>query len=494
MSSDRYRIESLIARGGMAEVFRALDRAVAPPRHVALKRMLPSLAGDPSLARLFEDEARIASRLAHPNVVAVLDVGVHEGRPFQVLELVDGPDASRVLEQRTFPPELALWICAEVAAALAHAHGATGETGEPLGIVHRDVSPSNVLLSRDGRVKLGDFGIALGADRRERTATGTTKGKAAYMSPEQTLGAKVDGRADVFGLGCTLHALITGKSPLADPDAMAGLLAGEPAPLSAALPESVRAIVAKAIAPRAVGRFATMAAMEEACRRALDAAPIDLAAWLAAEAPSLVAHPEPLAQLPSRSRWRWAAPAALAVIGLVGSSLLAFGDREESIDTGAIHVSDADADAAVSEPDASDAHASEPDAGDADASDADAGSADAATASRVDSGAPRRSIAAVLEPHLEVPSDPLPEPARWGVVNFRLPRGARVTLDGGTTPFRDARRGHACDTTGLCHLPVGLHRLLVTAPDGSREVSALCVIEGVTLQAFAPLPETLGCD
>lgn len=495
----RYRIETLIGRGGMAEVHRARDgeRNVA----VAIKRMLPSVAEDGALATLFEDEATIAGRLRHPNLVAVLDAGTLGGRPFQALELVDGCDAGALLERTVMPAPLALWVAEQIATGLAHAHAATGPDGEPLGIVHRDVSPSNVLLGRDGTVKLGDFGIAVGKDRRERTRTGLTKGKAAYMAPEQTLGSAVDARTDVFGLGCTLAALMTGKSPLADPDAVAGLLAGEAVPLSHAMDGHAAAIVARAISPRPSTRFPSMEAMASACGAAatqMGATREALAIWMSDHAPARAAGSPATIEVPPQRRRPWAGVAAamLALLavgiawrayeappGLVASDPPAPETPpiapyiEPPIDLPRVAP---EAELVMPEPERT---TSEPTTSEPMTSE---------RATRV------ATTARAVIPH-EAPAAPTTERAApsspgWGVVNFRLPRDARVTLDGGATPFRDVQRGHACDTTGLCHLAAGRHTVSVTAPDGERATATLCVVEEATVRASWPLPSEIGCN
>lgn len=522
LAEDRYRLIALRARGGMAEVWEAEDRVRG--ERVALKRILPELASDPSLSQLFLDEASIASRLEHPAIVRLLDVGTLEGRAFHALELIDGVDAGTLIEGAPLPVELALYIAAEVASGLGYAHALADEAGAPLGIVHRDVSPSNVLLSRAGRVCLGDFGIAAGAHRRERTQTGHTKGKAAYMSPEQTLGARVDARADVFGLGCTLHALVRGQSPLADPDAMAGLLAQEAVRLDPALPADLAAIVQRAIAPRAAARYPTMAAMESALREALGARGmadprVHLAARIASASVANVKSEvtqETVAQRPAPAArevpTRWALPAILGTMpiafGLIAFGLIAFGAIAWRSPA-----------SAVPEPVPSTPLVPGPDPPPAPRPDpppaplVEEGPAPIALETGPETpreAAPRAEVRARPTARETPESDPLrapdppppepiaPEPigasASVGVVNFRLPRESRVTLDGGRTAFRDAQRGHPCDTTGLCHLPEGRHALVVALPDGTRETATLCVSEGATVRAFSPLASTLGCD
>ncbi len=236
----------------MAEVFEAeLVGELGFARKVAIKRMLGEAATDVSAARRFLDEARIASRLHHANIVAITDVGLLDGLPFQVLELVDGIDARQLQSAAggKLPLEIALIIAADVAHALDHAHAARDDAGIALGIVHRDVKPSNVLVSWGGDVKLTDFGIALARDRAAVTEAGIVPGTAGFIAPEQRTRSEVDGRADVFALGLMLHALIAGYTPLQDITVEIQLLAGVPVPLDAELPPDIRALIARAVAP-----------------------------------------------------------------------------------------------------------------------------------------------------------------------------------------------------------------------------------------------------
>lgn len=267
MLADRYELHALLGAGGMAEVYEATAHgAHGFVRRVAVKRMLSESTSDPDGVRLFLDEARIASRLHHASIVAVLDCGVVDDAPFQVLEFVDGWDAAALMRRvkalgRSVPLDVALYITTEVAHALAHAHEATNERGAPLGIVHRDVKPSNVLVSRGGDVKLGDFGIALASERASRTTGFVARGTPAYMPPEQLRGVGVDHRADIFSLGCTLHALVTGASPLTEESARAALLSGARLPLASTLPPGILAIVARAVSVDPHARFPSARAM-----------------------------------------------------------------------------------------------------------------------------------------------------------------------------------------------------------------------------------------
>jgi len=218
----RYHVVSKIAHGGMAEIFLALqqgERGFQKP--VVLKRILPSLAQDPHFVRMLVDEAHIASTLNHSNLVQVLDLGKSGQQYFLVLEFVDGWSLEQVRRRAQkaklkLPIPLALSIVGALCRGLAYVH-TRERNGKPLGIVHRDVTPQNVLLSQHGEVKLADFGIAKAVDRSEKSATGIIKGKFAYMSPEQTRAGPLDARSDLFAVGTVLYLLTTGKKPFDGP-------------------------------------------------------------------------------------------------------------------------------------------------------------------------------------------------------------------------------------------------------------------------------------
>lgn len=209
-----YRIERRLAAGGMAEVFVA--HRIGPhgfQKRVALKQILPQHARDPEFVGMFIDEARLAARLEHPGIVQVFDFGEHDGTLFMAMEMVEGTTVGRLLRtiasrRETVPLGPALHIAHEAAAALAYAHGLRDEEGRPLSIVHRDVSPANLLLDRSGRVKLTDFGIARCQTTVSRTDEGHIRGKLGYMSPEQVVGDRVDHKSDVFTLGVVLAELL----------------------------------------------------------------------------------------------------------------------------------------------------------------------------------------------------------------------------------------------------------------------------------------------
>jgi serine/threonine protein kinase len=216
----RYKIVRKVADGGMAEIFLATQLGREGfQKPVILKRIHSTIYADPQFRNMFLDEAHISMGLSHSNIVQILDLGVGAGRYFLVMEAVDGWDLGRVLHRATsagtpFPRDLGLHVAAEVCRALAYAHGKMDASGErPLGIVHRDVSPQNILLSEQGEVKLTDFGIAKAMNKREHTGTGVVKGKVAFMSPEQALGKPIDARSDLFAVGTVLYQLMTRVRP-----------------------------------------------------------------------------------------------------------------------------------------------------------------------------------------------------------------------------------------------------------------------------------------
>ena len=216
----RYRVEKRLGVGGMAEVHLAWQ--VGPggfERRVALKRPLPHVTEDPELVAMFLDEARLAANLRHPNIAQVLEVGRDGATYFIAMEYVDGVSLRTLLRaggRRPVRLPRALAIADALLRALGAAHDATDARDRPLGLVHRDVTPSNVLLSTDGEVKLVDFGVALAAARLHVTRAGTVKGTPTYMSPEQKSGRDVDRRSDLFAAGVILHELLCGRPPWAD--------------------------------------------------------------------------------------------------------------------------------------------------------------------------------------------------------------------------------------------------------------------------------------
>lgn len=226
----RYDVIRPLARGGMAEVLEArLPGAMGFAKRIVVKRMLPHLALDEDFHRMFLSEARLASLLNHPNVVQIFDFGVAAGRLYIAMELIDGAslrDLSAIAARRggAIPIRMSCRLVAQVCEGLAYAHELSDPaTGTPLRLVHRDISPDNVLVSRSGAVKVVDFGIAKAAGQLHRTQTGVVKGKFAYMSPEHLRGEPLDLRTDVFAAGVMLYQLVTGERPY-DAESQLGIL------------------------------------------------------------------------------------------------------------------------------------------------------------------------------------------------------------------------------------------------------------------------------
>jgi eukaryotic-like serine/threonine-protein kinase len=213
----RYALHHEIAAGGMATVH--LGRLLGPAgfsRTVAIKRLHAQYAKDPEFVSMFLDEARVAARIRHPNVVSTLDVVALEGELFIVMDYVEGESLSRLVRQarakgERVPTNVALSIMTHVLYGLHSAHSAKGERGEALDIVHRDVSPQNILIDTEGIVRVVDFGVAKAVGRLQTTRDGQLKGKLSYMAPEQLRGAKVDARTDVFAASVVLWELLTGQ-------------------------------------------------------------------------------------------------------------------------------------------------------------------------------------------------------------------------------------------------------------------------------------------
>jgi serine/threonine protein kinase len=219
----RYTILRKITDGGTAEIFLAKQHgAQGFEKTVVLKRIFTTFYADPQFRHMLRDEAHVAMSLNHSNIVQVLDLGESEGRYFLALELVDGWTLDRILKRSKaagvpIPPALALYVTAEVCRALGYAHAKKRGDGKPLGIVHRDVSPHNVMMSAEGEVKLTDFGIAKAQNKTEKSLGNLIKGKVAFMSPEQAAGGELDGRSDLFSVGTMLYAMITRRHPFDAP-------------------------------------------------------------------------------------------------------------------------------------------------------------------------------------------------------------------------------------------------------------------------------------
>jgi eukaryotic-like serine/threonine-protein kinase len=264
----RYRKLRKIADGGMAEIFLAIQQgAEGFERRVVLKQILAPLLADPKFKNMIIDEAHVAMSLNHSNIVQVLDLGQSKGRYYLVLELVDGWDLNQIImrvrkTEYALPPEVSLYVVAEVCRALNYAHAQT-RGGKPLGIVHRDVSPHNVLVSEHGEVKLTDFGIAKALGRRERTGQGVIKGKLAFMSPEQAAGSELDARSDLFSVGTMLYLMFTGRRPFESPTDLETILRVQqcqfppPREIKPDLPEAIAEIIEKTMAREPAHRYQT---------------------------------------------------------------------------------------------------------------------------------------------------------------------------------------------------------------------------------------------
>src|SRR6187551_3353941 len=200
----RYRLIELLGSGGMATIYRAADTQLG--RDVALKLLRPEYLRDPDFNARFRQEAQAAASLSHPNVVTVYDYGADPSGPFIVMELVDGEDLATILRRSgALPPRQAARIASAVARALAAAHAK--------GIVHRDVKPGNVIIGRDGQVKVADFGIARAVAEAALTLPGTALGSVHYFSPEQARGEPTTASSDLFSLGIVLYEALTGQRP-----------------------------------------------------------------------------------------------------------------------------------------------------------------------------------------------------------------------------------------------------------------------------------------
>jgi eukaryotic-like serine/threonine-protein kinase len=277
---DRYELLCPIAEGGMASVWIARQTGKHGfQRLVAIKTILPKYAAEPSFQNMFIDEARIASRIEHTHVTQILDVGEQHGVTYLVMEYVDGDAVSKIYRAakkkgKSIPLGILLRIVADVCGGLHAAHELKDDHGQPMGVVHRDVSPQNVLVTTRGVAKLIDFGIAKARDRLSgETHSDTLKGKVQYMPPEQALGLPVDRRADVWAIGAVLYHLVTGRPPFeADNEVQTLFLitSGKPPPpLPTTVPAPVRDVIGKALSQKATGRFATAAEMQQALEDAI---------------------------------------------------------------------------------------------------------------------------------------------------------------------------------------------------------------------------------
>ncbi len=258
-----YLLEEKLGHGGMAEVFKARAYGASGfEKVVAVKTLLPELIGDSQYERMFLEEARLQARVTHSNLVQAHDLGASDGRLYVRLDFVDGVDLATFTsaldaQNRNVDEALGRYVASQLAQGLEALHRATDERGAPLGLVHRDLSPGNVLLSRHGEVKLGDFGIAKATLLRETTRAGVRKGTHAYMSPEQVSGRPLSAASDQFALGLVLHELLfrtrayEGPTPLETMD-----LIREARPLNIAGPWG--SVLTRLLAKDPADRFASM--------------------------------------------------------------------------------------------------------------------------------------------------------------------------------------------------------------------------------------------
>jgi serine/threonine protein kinase len=263
----RYRLLSLVASGGMAQIWAAKPESGGFSRTVALKVVRPEYAADEEYRRMLIDEAAAASAVHHPNVCEIFELGQHEQVVFIAMEWVPGDSIAGLIRQRTqyvpFNYALAARVIADACAGLHAAHNATGPDGQPMNIVHRDISPQNILLSSQGHVKVTDFGIAKARDQiHSKTRTGEIKGKFAYISPEQILGKGVDHRSDVYAMGCVLFVTTLGLRPFGRGThaVMSKIVQGDfkaPRELVPTYPEKLERIVTRALSRNPQDRHAS---------------------------------------------------------------------------------------------------------------------------------------------------------------------------------------------------------------------------------------------
>ncbi|HEY1100281.1 MAG TPA: protein kinase [Myxococcota bacterium] len=356
-----YELIRHIATGGMAEIFIARHRTGGLDRVLVIKRMLPELAVRPDFVQMFLDEARLTSSLQHLHVVRVFDLGQAEGSYFIAMELVDGPHLGALFAQslrarRPLPIELCAWIVARAADGLHYAHDVNDPaSGQALELVHRDISPQNILVGKNGEVKVTDFGVAKASTQQTKTRTGIVKGKVSYMSPEQCLGEQVDRRTDVFALGIVLYELLTrrrlfrDKSDLLIMQRITGEDVAAASTVNPAVNAELDAIVKRALSRRLDERYGTAAELAVALDAWLadnkrPADELSLQTWFAANCPELsptatlnlaseatVAAPFPM---PSTARQASSTSQTPSFSKRLAASTVAFGDDVGSSDEG----------------------------------------------------------------------------------------------------------------------------------------------------------------
>jgi serine/threonine protein kinase len=265
----RYRVVEKLESGGMAEVFRAESEGLQGFRkQVAIKRVLPHLSEKKKFIAMFLDEARLSAQLSHSNCVQVFDIGVGDNAFFIVMEYVDGANLKGIAESvkkqgKDFPVPAAAWVAHEICKGLSYAHELTDQNGMPMNLVHRDMSPPNVLVTKYGEVKIVDFGLAKASSQLEKSEPGIIKGKFSYLSPEAALGQEVDKRTDIFAVGIILWELLAGQRLfLGDTDfqTVKKVQVAQVPPISQInrkVPPELERIVNKALAKDMLARYGT---------------------------------------------------------------------------------------------------------------------------------------------------------------------------------------------------------------------------------------------
>jgi serine/threonine protein kinase len=280
MSLKKFEILEMVAKGGMAEVYRAKTVGLQGfEKEVCVKKILPHLTEDESFVTMFINEAKLAATLSYANIVSVHDLCVSAGGEyFIVMEYVHGKDLSDVIRAaqlagREVPPEMAVYICREVCKGLHYAHSKTDMSGAPLALIHRDISPHNVLVSFMGEIKITDFGIAKAATIMNKTAVGILKGKYGYMSPEQARGQPLDHRSDIFNTGIVLYELLVGErcfagsSDFSTLNLMRNATVTPPTKINTNVPKELEAIVLKSLSADRGDRYKDALDMEAALGR-----------------------------------------------------------------------------------------------------------------------------------------------------------------------------------------------------------------------------------